>query len=484
MKREDKISVKNESFNDIEDYKDDDNLEYNFDSSTSDFKENDDRNNSSLRKKESRKLYDNSKYKSKKKSSSSKKTLHCISCEMAFLKYTEFDQHNWETHQIKPTCDVCGRTFKNRGDMGRHKQSHDEGKIKQITCEKCNINFDTYIKFDAHNLDVHQIKPSCDICGKCFNNRNDIGRHKKKHSGKKPFKCDDCGRDFACKYSLKSHIKCIHEKNVDPKILSCFSCDIIFYTFTEFDKHNFEVHQLNPSCDVCGKSFTDRYVMETHKKLHNKGKSRVNLSCELCQQVFYSYKNFDIHNLEVHQIKPSCNICNKTFKSRKDLWSHNRVHKERKIEKTFPCEVCGKKFQNSGNLKEHQLVHTGEKSFLCNDCGKAFGTIAKLKSHETIHTGEKPYSCELCNKQFRLKVILNNHMRSHTGEKPFSCEDCGSSFRQRCDLTVHKRTHTGEKPYSCDLCRKSFYSSSEISKHNKTTSHLNMMKTPKIDEDG
>ena len=347
-------------------------------------------------------------------------------------------------------------------------------KPKNIPCITCHMFFDTYKDFDAHNWDVHQTKPSCDICGKFFSTRKIITKHKK-----------------------------LHANGQAQKQLPCGICQMIFITYKDFDDHNLEVHKLKPSCDICGNIFKTRMNLNKHKELHNeeespkqltqeknllnKNNESIDLSrtCTICQIKFITYKELDAHNWEVHQIEIPCDTCNQLFKNRKDLWSHSRKEhkKEKKKEKSFPCEVCGKKFFNMSHLKVHHMVHTDERPFLCNDCGQGFRSAFQLKQHERIHTGEKPFVCELCNKRFRLKEILNNHMRMHTGEKPFSCEDCGSSFKQRCDLTIHKRIHTGEKPYSCELCQKFFYSSSELTKHNKTSSHLNMIKTPKVDEE-
>ena len=426
-----------------------------------------------------------------------KKTLKCQDCGRAFYEMFYLKRHQEKIHGKEITENTNLDYFDSDNisieKNGFHKDEKIENKEivgeikrresatimnsrsrkpKNIPCITCHMFFDTFKDFDAHNWDVHQTKPSCEICGKFFSTRKIITKHKK-----------------------------LHVNGQAQKQIPCDLCQMVFITYKDFDDHNLEVHKIKPSCEICGNVFKTRMNLNKHKELHSEEESpekpsqeknlqnktiepvELSKTCINCQIKFITYKELDAHNWEVHQIEIPCDICKQLFKSRKELWSHSRKEhkKEKKNEKSFPCEVCGKKFFNMSHLKVHHMVHTDERPFLCNNCGQGFRSAFQLKQHERIHTGEKPYACELCNKRFRLKEILNNHMRMHTGEKPFSCEDCGSSFKQRCDLTIHKRIHTGEKPYSCDLCQKAFYSSSELTKHNKTSSHLNMIKTPKVD---
>ena len=334
------------------------------------------------------------------------------------------------------------------------KETSETHTTRECPCNVCGAIFNTYKDLDSHKWEEHNISPQCDKCGKSFKNRRDLSTHKKKCKGNK-------------------------------REIPCNICGTFFFTYKDFDDHNWEVHQMTPQCNGCGKSFKNRRVISAHKPKCNGRKKGKELPCTVCGLIFGRYTEFDAHNYEFHQMRPSCDICGKEFDQRKVIWKHRQTHKEKPIlEKILPCEVCGKKFATTGILKEHiTMVHSDKRPYLCLICGIGFKSSGKLKLHEMIHTGEKPYACEICSKRFRMKQVMINHMRSHTGERPFSCETCGNSYKQRSDLTIHKRTHTGEKPFSCELCEKSFYSSSELTKHKKTCSHLNMIKTPKIDED-
>ena len=159
------------------------------------------------------------------------KNLPCKPCDMIFDTYKEFDSHNWEFHKMKPFCKICGKLFKMRISIIKHKKLHKTGKLlQQLYCKICHTGYENFETFDKHNLEVHQIQPSCDICGKVFKQRSELWNHKQEHKQEKSLFCDICQIDFN--------------------------------SYTSFDTHNLKIHQLNPSCEICGKVFSHRSDIE------------------------------------------------------------------------------------------------------------------------------------------------------------------------------------------------------------------------------
>ncbi|XP_050069081.1 zinc finger protein 135 [Anopheles maculipalpis] len=130
-----------------------------------------------------------------------------------------------------------------------------------------------------------------------------------------------------------------------------------------------------------------------------------------------------------------CDVCRKSFTTKYFLKKHNRLHTG---EMPYTCGICHKSFTFQQSYHKHLLYHSDEKPHVCSVCNRAFKELSTLHNHQRIHSGEKPFACETCGKCFRQRVSYLVHRRIHTGLMPYKCSGCDKSFRYKVSQRTHK----------------------------------------------
>ena len=71
---------------------------------------------------------------------------------------------------------------------------------------------------------TYRLTHFCEYCGKGFNSGANYKRHRRVHTGERPFKCEDCGKGFSQKAQLIEHRR-IH---TGERPFKCELCDKAF----------------------------------------------------------------------------------------------------------------------------------------------------------------------------------------------------------------------------------------------------------------
>uniref|UniRef100_A0A8C0B1P6 C2H2-type domain-containing protein n=1 Tax=Buteo japonicus TaxID=224669 RepID=A0A8C0B1P6_9AVES len=369
---------------------------------------------------------------------------------LELLEVENFLSHTWEKSY---TCMICGDSFKHKGILAAHQNSHKE----EIEAEGCEEGDDDQAG-EMHDQEAIRggEEPPTTLggthafgqCGKTFTKKGNLANHQRAHAEGEGHRCGACGKGFAKRGELTKH----ERTQTGEKPYGCGQCGKRFAQPTQLVTHQ-HIHtgERPYPCGDCGKRFDDKSRVTVHRRIHTGDRPFL------------------------------CPTCGKGFRQKIALVKHRRVHERGRdkggsedtsadTEANGNGEANGDSHANANtdasvktdaNVKTNanaklagkdeespavpcRLLPVGERPFSCSECGKAFAQKAQLAVHHRIHTGERPFPCADCPKAFIDKSRLVIHRCTHTGERPFPCAACSRAFTQKVALTAHQRVHTRE----------------------------------------
>lgn len=266
-------------------------------------------------------------------------------------------------------------------------------------------------------------KHVCNICGKHFEWKSGLSRHKKVfHLGSKVknFICNICGQSFYKQVGLSLHIK-LHKKNAESskqrQKISKIYANIVSETVYSSDSDcEYEILQTvvkvkadnGHKCKYCSKTFVKPESLQMHSKKH--------VLPEQVEEKSEDNNTDIIGNINDNATEHYCNKCNKTFKRSSNLTNHLKIHlKHSFLAKKHPnniaskrkyiCTICGNAYSKQMHLDNHLAVHKDaagveeqdkNKSYMCTICGKGYTTSSHLSVHLRVHMEYKPHLCSVC----------------------------------------------------------------------------------------
>lgn len=222
----------------------------------------------------------------------------------------------------------------------------------------------------------------CDDCGKVCKTKDAYTYHlakvhnpelykKRKEKYMGDFECEHCGRKFTNLIMYKRHLN-LHDPN-NPNV--CDVCGKLYADKNTLASHMISHQEKTLKCEVCGKLIDTVKNLENHMRFHTGERPYI---CSYCNEGFITSSNLRAHERMHSNITYTCNECNKVYKSERTFKKHVRTHNP---DKYYDCQYCDRKFISSRDRNKHLYTHPEFKPFICTYCGKTFISENALDVH-------------------------------------------------------------------------------------------------------
>ena len=175
----------------------------------------------------------------------------------------------------------------------------------------------------------------------------------------------------------------------------CNKCGALFGNPASLSVHNYNNHNDDISkytCEECGRGFAKKVTLQSHIKRYHVVEE---VACEYCGKIFQNMDRKSGHiRIQHSNDGGNCKICNKHYSKRIGLLRHTRdTHLN---QNSAICTQCGKGCPNEHSLKKHiTKVHERVRAFGCEKCQYKGSSLFNMNLHRSkMHNDTEPLNFE------------------------------------------------------------------------------------------
>ncbi|XP_069858284.1 zinc finger protein 14-like isoform X2 [Dipodomys merriami] len=248
---------------------------------------------------------------------------------------------------------------------------------KPYECKQCGKPCACSSSFRERNRPFTRQNPSeWKAPGKAFTLYNSIRIQRRTHTREKTYECKKCTEGFPGPRRLRGQVVELNtgvsqQREFCEETRKPMCC--LHHKRTHSRKKPYE-------CQDCGKALRNYSTLKVHEMTHTGERPYV---CTQCGKAFTHSSSVRVHERTHTGEKPyKCTECGKVFAHSSSFRVHERTHTG---EKPYECQQCGKAFIYLSSFQVHARTHTGERPYGCKRCGKAFICSSHLQKHERTH---------------------------------------------------------------------------------------------------
>ena len=361
-------------------------------------------------------------------------------------------------------CSKCSLSFKSKLQLSLHERVH-RAEFRPFRCENCEKQFRSKIALQTHIKTVHTGGARPYACNKCHK-KFKVKRHLKDHAwchlpeGTNQLACKFCSKTFKVPSYLRRHIKRRHGE----KVHDCSQCGKLFSMLGDLREHV-------KSCAI--KSISAKDDLTSNEKSLT--------AIKVAQGKNIRSTDTQPHVKDIGGIaheKKRQNIGSVKKKNPKNTLETEKVTSSEKCTISDVSDVNSPFDQNSSTSNKaipqtsnhrNRRVRTRKTRPICksNPCKSVSSKyhllpqVERKNVHSRLRTDlnyKACYTCQHCKRKYSSKHKLKMHTtRIHHVKRAFICKECNISFKSAHQLRVHSSEyHAKKKIYTCTECNLSF----------------------------